>query len=67
MSRIFGEWEFPPADKVFALTSGIVIGPQPKDKKKILRANPESLLARRNVFVKKYFLPHTGNREDIGA
>jgi hypothetical protein len=32
-TRIFGDWELPPADKFFALTSGIMIGPQPKDKK----------------------------------
>jgi len=32
-TRLFGDREFPPSDKLFALTSRIMIGPQAKDKK----------------------------------
>ena len=43
---LFGDWEFPPSDKVFGLTSGIMIGPQPEDKKHPHAKPPESLLGR---------------------
>ena len=60
-TRLFGDWEFPPSDKLFALTFGIMIGPEPKDKK-----HPHGIPAgEEECFVKKYFLPHTGNRSEI--